>query len=435
MKDVLIIGGGPVGLTLANELSETLTVTVITPNHPLKFKSTPESQFKLSPHSTSGELFGNSRFWGSQHEGLENTKVTSPIFSDLPGFTFDLKELEKYEERLLRQGWPSIKTFENKPDKIFNGINRGTYYKGKSFEPLPRKLSKKIKFITTEFENLHFTLDSSKKLESLTIDRAVFKADVFVFAAGGLSNIALLQKLSRECSSHKKIELKMLGVGYSNHPKTSFLRVRFHRPRYFGGLWSFRKYKKMDSWDFDDTQSEPRPLRVSARIWPMYARSTWSLAMASRLLRIFGFYIEAQVVLYIELPQISQNFVKFEMQKNRQLDFYFNYNFPSEMEKMLQANLDQIEDYISSNSTLKIIQREDLSLKQILLDDTNHHFGGTRMANNSEHGVVDSFSRCFEISNLFILGTSTLPISTFLHPTLISAALALRAAEEIKSNE
>jgi len=435
MIDVVIIGGGPVGLTLANELSETLTVTVIIPKQHLKFQSTTKSQFKLSPNSTSGKLFGNSKLWGQQHEGLNNTIVTPPVFSDLPGFTFDLKELEKYEEKLLRQGWPSIKKFEKKPDKIFKGVNRSTYWKGRSFERLPRKLSKKIKIISTSFENIHFTLDGSKKLESITIDKAEFKANVFVFAAGGLSNIAFLQKLSLEAKSHKKIEIKMLGVGYSNHPKTTFLRVKFNRPKYFGELWSFKKYKKMDNWDFTDTHLEPRPLRVSARIWPMCATSTWSHKMASQLLRIFGFYIEAQVILYIELPQISQNFVKFEMQKNRELDFYFNYNFPPEMERLLQANLDQIEECISSNSTLKIIKRYELSLKQILLRDANHHFGGTRMANSSEHGVVDSFSRCFEISNLFIVGTSTLPISTFLHPTLLSAALALRAAEKIKSNE
>ena len=434
MKEVVIIGGGPVGLTLANDLSETFKVTVITPKLPLKFQSTPESQFKLSPNSTSGTLFGNSKLWGSQHEGLENTVATAPIFSDLPGFSFDLKELEKFEEKLLRQGWPKLRQYQISPDTTFTGMNSSTYWKGKSLKPLPKKLSRNIKLISAEVEKIDFTLNSSLKLKSITIDETEFKADVFVFAAGGLGNIALLQKLFRESHPQGDVKLKMLGVGYSNHPKTSLLRIRFQRPKYFGGFSSFRKYKRMKNWDLTGTHLEPRQLRVSTRLWPMYDDSTWFSKIASRLLRIFGFYVEAQLVVYIELPQISQNFVQLEMQKNRELNFYFNYSFPANMEKFLQADLQNIERCISSNQNLKIIKREELSLQHILLQDGNHHFGGTRMANNSEQGVVDTFSRCFEISNLFILGTSTLPISTYLHPTFLCAALALRAAEEIKRN-
>jgi choline dehydrogenase-like flavoprotein len=57
------------------------------------------------------------------------------------------------------------------------------------------------------------------------------------------------------------------------------------------------------------------------------------------------------------------------------------------------------------------------------------------MGKNASEGVVDSFGRSFCVPNLFVLGTSVLPVSFSLHPTFLSAALAIRTANEIIRND
>lgn len=435
MKSVIIIGGGPVGLTLANELSKTLKVTVVLPKRSILLKSSHNSQFNLSPSSGSGALFGNSRFWGNQHEGLGSIVNTKPIFSDLPGFPFDVKELEKYEGELLRQGWPKFTNQKSYPWDSYLGMKHSNFWKGKSFKTLPESLSKKIEFITADFDTLHFKFSNSLILEAITIDEIEFKAEIFVFAAGGLSNIALLEKLSENIPIHNALKLKMLGKGYSNHPKAPFLRIRFRNPKYFGGLLRFKKFKQMANYDLIQPTSDQRPLRISLRFWPLYNESTRRSAIASRLLRIFGFYTEARLVVYLELPQISQNYVRFEGVRNGSLYFKFDYSFSTDIHEYFALQLERCVQNISKDTSALIIEREPLDLEDILYQDANHHFGGTRMASNSDQGVVDSFGRAFGIANLFIVGTSTLPVSSYLHPTLLSAALALRTAEAISKND
>lgn len=434
MKRVIIIGGGPVGLTLANELSKTLNVTVITPKRPFRFLSTRESEFKLNENSTSGGLFGNSKLWGSQHEGLGNKVESKPVFSDLPGFPFDLNELNKFDKELLRQGWPKLTSQRLFYSNILKVLHHNVYWKGKSLQPLPKFLNSKIDFIVADFQRIDFNINKDFKVESIKVDQTKFSADIFCLAAGGLSNVALLQKLKEGASSQEIFHLNMLGAGYSNHPKSTFAIIKFDRPKYFGFAPKFNTFKRMNNWDLCDDSPEPRPLRVSTRLWPIYDNSNWKRAIASRLLRVFGYYTKARWVVYVELPQISQNFVRFEKQQKNELYFYFNYHFPMEMEDYLQSKLDQIVERVSRNPKVTIMEREQVSLRKMISQDANHHFGGTRMAANPENGVVDSYLKCFGISNLYILGTSTLPVSSFLHPTLLSAALALRAAEQITNN-
>lgn len=432
---MLIIGGGPVGLTLANALSSNFDVTVIFPKRSFSFKKTEKSNFCLSPNSTSGTLYGNARHWGSQHEGVGNQVESKPIFSNLQGFPFDLEELNKFAGYLMSQGWPKLNPTARSQIKEIIGMKQSFFYKGKNFQSLPKSLNKEIRFIQKEFHNIEFDLTLNQKLQSVTIDQTLFTADIFVFAVGGLSNVALLSKLRSDVKTHNALRLPMLGKGYTNHPKSTLLKIRFSHPKFFGQLSVKHRYKLMKNWDLDDFSTESRPLRVSTRLWPIYNDSNLANKFLSRLLRIFGFYSQALVVVYLELPQISSNNIELIQMDKDSLLFHFDYFFPSELYDYFETKFDQIVLKISKNPSMTIVARENIDVQEIINSDANHHFGGTRMSASEEEGVVDSTSRCFEIQNLFILGTSTLPVSSFLHPTLLCAALALRAAEEISKND
>ncbi len=61
-----------------------------------------------------------------------------------------------------------------------------------------------------------------------------------------------------------------------------------------------------------------------------------------------------------------------------------------------------------------------------------HHMGTTRMAGDAKQGVVNTDSKVFGISNLFIAGSSVFTTSGTAAPTLTIVALALRLADRLK---
>jgi hypothetical protein len=357
------------------------------------------------------------------------------VFSNLPGFPFEITILKKFQKQLAKQGWPATYKFNTSAKESLSGMSIAKIWKGKSFTPLPNFISESIDFISTNFESCEFNINSNSHLESILVDQIEYKADIFVFAAGGLSNVALLHDLSKKISSSKISDFDMLGKGYTNHPKTKFLRVRFNRPRFFKAYFYTRKFNEIANFDLIDSVKEPRDLRISARLWPLYDNSNLGKKLISRLLGLFGYYFEAQVVLYFELPQISKNSVSFLGKKDNTLKFEFKHSFPEEMKTYFNSRLDKIIELISQDKNLTILCREKILFEEIIAIDANHHFGGTRMGKNASEGVVDSFGRSFCVPNLFVLGTSVLPVSFSLHPTFLSAALAIRTANEIIRND
>jgi choline dehydrogenase-like flavoprotein len=62
-----------------------------------------------------------------------------------------------------------------------------------------------------------------------------------------------------------------------------------------------------------------------------------------------------------------------------------------------------------------------------------HHIGTTRMSDNARTGVVDKNAKVFEISNLFVAGSSTFPTSSHANPMFTQIAQALRLVDHLRS--
>lgn len=60
-----------------------------------------------------------------------------------------------------------------------------------------------------------------------------------------------------------------------------------------------------------------------------------------------------------------------------------------------------------------------------------HHMGTTRMSADPKSGVVDAQGRVHGLSNLYVVGSSVFPTSSWANPTLTIAALALRTADHV----
>ena len=62
----------------------------------------------------------------------------------------------------------------------------------------------------------------------------------------------------------------------------------------------------------------------------------------------------------------------------------------------------------------------------------SHHYGTTRMAEDSSRGVVDSNCCVFGTDNLFITSSSTFPTASFANPTMTIVAFGIRVADHVK---
>ncbi len=69
----------------------------------------------------------------------------------------------------------------------------------------------------------------------------------------------------------------------------------------------------------------------------------------------------------------------------------------------------------------------------LIYGGSGHIMGTTVMGNDPKTSVVDRDCRTHDHPNLFILGGSVFPTSSTANPTSTIAALALRAAETIKT--
>ena len=62
----------------------------------------------------------------------------------------------------------------------------------------------------------------------------------------------------------------------------------------------------------------------------------------------------------------------------------------------------------------------------------SHQMGTTRMSEDAGAGVVDPNSRCHDVANLYVAGSSVFPTFGFANPTLTIVALTLRLAEHLR---
>jgi gluconate 2-dehydrogenase alpha chain len=60
-----------------------------------------------------------------------------------------------------------------------------------------------------------------------------------------------------------------------------------------------------------------------------------------------------------------------------------------------------------------------------------HHEGGTRMGSDPRSSVVNRYGQSWDVPNLFMIGSSTLPSMSGFNPTLTIQALAYTSADAI----
>jgi hypothetical protein len=404
--DVLILGAGPIGLTIYQNLSKSVRSTVLSPTEPFYFKATKISNLNLDKKSQSGTLFGNSVFWGNQHEVNIDRSQQSSVFSDLPGFPFPLNDLKKFNKILAKLGWPKI---SNKNEFVVQ------LHKKLRFE------ERGIRF----FQSLEL-IKTSGEFYELKVDNQIIKAKYIIFATGGLSNVYFAQKVISKYYPNLSPFNKSIGVGYSNHPKKKLGKIKFERYIKFKKFrYSYSKIKIFRGFGSGESP------QVSIRLWPLESNKKNRFTF-EKLATKCGYAKKFELIAYFEFPQMSSSSIRFVRKYKNQLTFEF----------LLSIKPALIEYYRKETSRLINVLLQDykgakvstiISDNSFLLRDSNHHFGGTRMGTDFDNSVVDSFGKMHRTRGIYFAGTSVIPISRVDHPTFLSSMIAIRTVKKIES--
>ncbi len=89
----------------------------------------------------------------------------------------------------------------------------------------------------------------------------------------------------------------------------------------------------------------------------------------------------------------------------------------------------EIEFRAAGLGHMKVVPLE----QQDVLLSTHHNMGTTRMSENPRLGVVDANCKVYNLSNLFVAGSSVFPTGGIANPTLTIIALAMRLADHLKA--
>ncbi len=98
--------------------------------------------------------------------------------------------------------------------------------------------------------------------------------------------------------------------------------------------------------------------------------------------------------------------------------------------RIAEFSQDKMEEWYREAGAIEV-QRTGLGNA---MSASTHAYGGTRMGNNSETNVVNSWGFSHEIPNLGVLGASVMGTSGARNPTLTVQALSWRTAEYLASN-
>jgi len=108
--------------------------------------------------------------------------------------------------------------------------------------------------------------------------------------------------------------------------------------------------------------------------------------------------------------------------------------------KTIRCFTERVQRAFAELGVANISPRPELLLEEgfrdVVVDDSHHHMGGTRMSASAADGVVDAQLRLHGVENAYVCSTSAFSSSGFSNPTHTLIALAIRLADHLneKSN-
>lgn len=474
--DVVIIGAGPAGITLANHLSKDLNVALIEKGDSNYSTSINTNDYGVckdygnypfhnysSNFSSVNSVGGNSLVWSGWTLPFEDKEIES--------WPIDYSEMKKYYS--LTEKFLNLKNFDHvnkKNNEIYNKfihknwkINTWQFMQKKNFNQFIKKLNPNIKiFSKTEFK--HFKMNQDKiegvYVNSYKKEEFYIKGKFIVLAQGALQTTKTL------LLTEKKLNVKMgnenghLGKFYMEHPhinlghfydKNKFLKDRFKKKNFeLPGLFLKKPYRDGILNGCITFNSESLLLNQDA------IRLLYILRLKKIPKNIFKKY--SIFMFIINLIRGTYNFIKEKLNNKKFIYARFeqapDINSSIELDENDKIKLNWKISFIDINSICKITKMVEQYVKDIINKDVyidksiydvsnwqqefkpkvlgiGHHMGTTIMSDKSNFGVVNKNLKLHYRDNLFLCSSSVFPTGGVAHPTFTICALAIRLADHL----
>jgi choline dehydrogenase-like flavoprotein len=250
------------------------------------------------------------------------------------------------------------------------------------------------------------------------------RADTFVLACGGIETPRLLLNAASQCSNGVGNASDMVGRCFMEHPHREVASVELENP---GVLESWtQRLVDTDGSEFlpciglsGEAQRELQILNARAHV---YRTPEMESGVPPRI----GLFLEQAPNRNSRL-MLSEGMNTMGMRKVR-LDWSLSALDQRTYEKTASAIAGEVE-LLGAGRTHNPIAVDGSDTSALI--HSNHHLGTTRMSESSEEGVVNPECRLHDVSNVYIIGGSVFPTVSWANPTFTVLALTLRLADHL----
>lgn len=443
--DVVIIGSGIVGMTIARELPFSTKVILIeggdkegdgslfneSINCGLNYPIEETRALKVGGSSTIWAgycgLFDKDDFcerdwvpnsgWPIGQEDLEPYYPETAKILGIKDFSFNPAYLRKR----------SNTHFPLNPDKFEHGIWRfgePTLRVGVDWLSWFEDHSSRTLIYNAKVHNIMLddTLSRADRVEFLSNagGRGIVTAQTFVVAAGGLETARLLLNSNRQIKTGLGNEYGNVGRYFMEHPHFTLEGIHLTDYSRFQNSWTERE-SYGDGHEFMSSFGLSLQLREKLEILNFRAHVFRTPDMTTDAAPRIGIFME-------QSPNLDSHVYLAEDKDERGIQKLILEWSLSDLE---WQSYHKIRSFIGRDIESEGIGHYDDSIDSEtrnydLVLHSNHHLGTTRMASSKINGVVDKNCKTFAYDNLFIVGGSVFPTVSWANPTFTLLALALR---------
>ncbi len=435
--DFIIIGSGPAGCVIANELSTKYNILLIEEGEKfdakfIKRRKIISRKLKIKKESLVVAIGGASNTWGSGSSYFEKFEMKDKNTNKIL-WPLSHNELLKYY-RIVRNKY-NLKFPKKMKSRVYKDILEREFYANSERLKFEKYLkNKKIDVLyNAKVVNLRDNKNSVSSLIKNKKNELKIESKKIILCCGTLENIRLI---NNSFIKNKKINTKILGKFFMNHPKMSIGEIKFPK----NGI-NFNKYIFSGKGSYSGIslnygqQTKSKNLNSFVRFVPIYKKIFKSNLVNRGLLKLTkkinkNIFIDSYKILaFLEMEPKEQN--KVIIKRNNKI--MVNYNFAKKDIDTLKKLQHII--YLNFSSNLKKEKILKINGKYMMNNsiDASHHIGGTRYHPSTKQSFVNKNLKIHGLRNCYICSSSIFPTSGSANPTATIIALAVRLASHFKT--
>jgi hypothetical protein len=454
--DVVIFGSGPAGITTAISLPPSVKVLIVEAGD-IDYSEASQQYYdgkvigdKYFDLKTARlrQLGGSSGHWGGKCRVLDDFDFSFKSYAPNAHWPIKKPDLDKYllaASRILK-----IRSdFSSKPYLWDADVENLTFdhstvmFRYQYLHDI--SISENIDLIVNvSMTAAKITNDSIKEiiLSNLIGDKEVIKSTCYVFAMGGIENGRMLKFIAVDNQGSSLSKNKNVGAYWMEHPHFTVGDFFYHLPQ-------------DDRWHVGISAKKKREFKILNCnlnfLSQLHPSTDGKIKKVLRDLLCADEKVGSEVSLGLGhnycgglIDAAWEQEPNFEncVDLNTEVDAF---GIPKVILRWKKSDMDlrtirltseYVAESMAKNKQAKVRLREWLWHGQFSKEDImggGHHMGGTRMSSSRKNGVVDANLKSWDVSNLFIAGSSVFPSSGEANPTLTIVQLALRLAEHLKT--